>query len=201
MCTICKKRFTRSDLLNRHRRIHPVDAASSGPPKSVVSPIPSSVASASVDDVLRNVINSDQVKLSIEHDENSYQTQDLNARYSHEPHQATQHNSTPNSLFLRHLLSQAQLSNPLAGTPPPQGLTRLAEAAVPSSTEPVASNPVSGNVWDDGLFMGLGNQAGYMGTYDADISWTFDNFNAESSSNNSADYDMCKLNCPYILGR
>jgi len=154
------------------------------------------VASASADGVLRNVINSDQVKLSIEHDESPYQAQAGNTGYSHGPHQATQQNSTPNSVFLRHLLSQAQLSNPLAGTPPPQGLVRLAEAAVPSSTESVAPNSGSGNVWDDGLFMGLGNQAGYMGTYDADISWTFDNFNAESSSNNSADYDMCKSGAP-----
>lgn len=59
-------------------------------------------------------------------------------------------------------------------------------------------NNAPGSAWDDGLFMGLGNQAGYVGTYDADISWAFDNFNAESCSNHSAEYDQ-GMKCPFWI--
>lgn len=183
-CPICRKRFTRSDLLNRHRRIHGTDASkahvtqpdyASHDPRNYDAPVPDRRPSSETTGI--GYSNQSPV-----HD---YQ--------NHLPQQPLYQGQSQDTY-------QPHLQHPLPGggastipMQPSHGLTSLMEAALaPQAAFTYApienANPM---VWDG--FMRFGGDAApsaYMGSYDADMSWTLDYLPSEGSPVNPFGPDM-----------
>ncbi|KAI9647620.1 hypothetical protein NHQ30_004005 [Ciborinia camelliae] len=178
VCPICRKRFTRSDLLSRHRRIH---KQSHGPDKrgdsstSHVTP-PSASPSPSEPQPISNLVHHDEKSISINHG------------FATALPPSMQYSGGPNDILPP--IQEALYSE---SRPPPtssHGLSRLVEAALaPSLLDngldiPQNFNP---NIWD-GFMLYNDTPNIYMGSYDADISWTLDCFSQDSWSNMDLDY-------------
>lgn len=190
MCNICRKRFTRSDLLNRHRRIHPTGATPAaettlrdGADVSTTSTLPSIAPS----------IDAHHEKYASTHD---------SSVHTNRPAKGSQHSSSlvqqpsqdPNAIFMRSIL---EFSNPLSGTTPMRAFPTPAGPSFPPHPPLFVDNSFNSDIWNDPSLLAPGTHASYMGIYDADISWTFDNFNAESSSNHSSELEMGNPTSPY----
>lgn len=164
---ICRKRFTRSDLLNRHRRIHGVQAEST---KSQASKSEFPV-SPSVSDT--------QDQSSASHDGSS--------NYSNEsPRSSTYQTHVQQPVYQTLPKPESMLQNSI---PHAQGLTSLMEAALAPEMYifPPVEN-INPSPWDG--FMRFGDTpTSYMGVYDADMSWTLD-YLPPDSSDYLLDHDM-----------
>jgi hypothetical protein len=194
MCNICRKRFTRSDLLNRHRRIHPAGS----------TPAPDSRTRDGADASTTNALPTIAPLIDAQHD-NYASHHDSSVRLNvpaegvqHSSHQVQQQNQDPNAIFMRSIL---EFSNPLSGTTLPRTIPHLAGPSLPLHPPPFVEDSFNNSAWNESSFMTPGSQASYMGIYDADISWTFDNFNAESSSNHSSELEMGRLATHYLQPR
>ncbi|RDW84516.1 hypothetical protein BP6252_02106 [Coleophoma cylindrospora] len=191
-CAICRKRFTRSDLLNRHRKIH----GNILPPQDQDHVASSRSASPAVRSHPRGV--SDLV-----HPDNG-------TGFSHENGLVIGQNQQPPASSFTPIMNREEYQQPrtiydsptsnyqsshTSGSPMQdprqgQGLTSLVEAALAPNEAPKqfqqydmpsAGNPIDPSLWDGFLMFGDASQT-YMGSYDADISWTL-NFQSEGSPN------------------
>jgi hypothetical protein len=185
-CVICRKRFTRSDLLNRHRKIH----------------------GNQVEALRDHVTQSDDFSESPQSDtlgpgnlagrDSRYLSQETSSNPSNDSPQYPYQNQVPQ----RHGLYGQQdayrqpipSSNPSAYQQPPgqaQGLTSLMEAAL-APQETFSFTPlenINPSLWDG--FMVFGDNANsYMGSYDADISWTLNHFQSDGSPNMLLDHEL-----------
>ena len=195
-CAVCRKRFTRSDLLNRHRRIHgnqpesstshvtPQDYSSVSPPQAdpqgAASIVPREDRSSTSSQEGSSSLSSYGI-----HDpyQNQPQQPGLYVGHSQDAYQTVSHNSSlsgPDSTILQNHLVQNQ------------GLTSLMEAAL-APQDAFAFTPVDNinpSLWNGFMLFG-DNANSYMGSYDADISWTFNSFPSGSSPNDYVlDHDM-----------
>ena len=185
-CLVCKKRFTRSDLLNRHRKIHGSQSGSSR----------------------GHVIQSDEFSESPQSEtlgpgslvarENSrYEasnTLNVSPQYPY-------HNQIPqqHGLYSSHDAYSPPIpsSNPQTYQNPPgeaHGLNSLMEAAL-APQETFTFTPlenINPSLWDG--FMVFGENANsYMGSYDADISWTLNHSQPDGSPNMFLDRDLMDI--------
>lgn len=179
-CVICRKRFTRSDLLNRHRRIHGPQAEST---KAHVtkSEYPVAGPSPSLPDDRQSASQDGSSSYSNQSPRSGYQADAQQPLGSYSAHVQDGYGQTvlqPIGPMVQNHLPQAQ------------GLTSLMEAALAPQTFNFPSvenaNP---SLWDG--FMRFGESpATYMGTYDADMSWTLDYLPSEHSPDYLMDQDM-----------
>ncbi|KAG9228146.1 hypothetical protein BJ875DRAFT_390013 [Amylocarpus encephaloides] len=164
VCLVCRKRFTRSDLLNRHRRIHN-NAQNDTPPKAANS------RSAPEAEIKRESLDP----------------------------QSFQEGTTSSPADGRiQIMSQNGIDNIQQGHPsmipgnsPAHGLNSLMEAAL-APQERYAFTPAQNldpSLWNGFMLVG-DNSNSYMGSYDADISWTLSSFHSESPPGNYLDADM-----------
>ncbi|CAD6443402.1 9c00934b-a060-4ffd-be6f-0b6ba9a40e9b [Sclerotinia trifoliorum] len=171
-CPICKKRFTRSDLLSRHRRIHDGPDKRAGSSRSHV--INNSVSPvASEPQPISNLVHHDE-KSSIEF----VSTLPPSMRC-----QAVPHDSLPP-------IQEALYSDSRSPSTQSQGLSSLVEAALaplPPDNSFHAPENFNPNAWD-GFMLYNDNPSIYMGSYDADISWTLDCFSQDPLSNIDFDF-------------
>jgi len=217
---VCRKRFTRSDLLNRHRRIHNPNPQSEGAKQQHVT----KVEHPSISPTHPEPPRFDQEV----HNGSRSMPQEANGVLTHD-HQNGVSNSHPDPNIISNGHSNGALSNghhndvyvehqnlfiehPSAGyqhilshdglngqppallqapPDPSQGLTSLMEAALaPQESFPFNFTPsetFNPGLW--GGFMLFGdNTNAYMGTYNADISWSLNSFGTD----NSPHYDMVK---------
>ncbi|KAH8656564.1 fungal-specific transcription factor domain-containing protein [Tricladium varicosporioides] len=198
-CVICRKRFTRSDLLNRHRRIHTnqsetsnaqhvtqLDYNSASPPQ----PGQKSFQSSSYQDAGRPLSNDKTGGLA------NYVPNDT---YCQHQHQGLYQDNSSTQPGYQNLLPQDELPAPrssmiLGHADQSQGLTSLMEAALapPDAYAFTPAENFNPSLW--GGFMLFGdNTNAYMGTYDADISWTLSSFHSESSPGYGLDQDMLPM--------
>ncbi|EKD19501.1 uncharacterized protein L3040_002619 [Drepanopeziza brunnea f. sp. 'multigermtubi'] len=193
-CVVCKKRFTRSDLLNRHRRIHG-PRGESQTPKS--EPAASSPGRSSLRDLARRDEPSPASPSGSSYTSSSPAASTM---YQHQNQPQHQHTPLRGVHDPRNFLHQDGYRHPLQPIPAPdarslqataQGLTNLMEAALAPqdsfSSTPVES--ISPSMWDG--FMRFGEQTNmYMGSYDADMSWTLDYLSSEHSPSYLTEQDM-----------
>ncbi|CZT11678.1 uncharacterized protein RCO7_08703 [Rhynchosporium graminicola] len=184
-CVICKKRFTRSDLLNRHRRIHgpPGQADSKSHSQSLVT---NDYVSSSPDQrAFGDLVHRDDRSSASRDGSSSLGTASPAIGYQHMPQQAYQQ---PIQTVYQHILQPGPELHHQATT---QGLTSLMEAAL-APQDSIAFTPaenINPTLWDG--FMRLGENANmYMGSYDADMSWTLDYLPSENSPSYLYDHDM-----------
>ncbi|KAE8446235.1 hypothetical protein EG329_012460 [Mollisiaceae sp. DMI_Dod_QoI] len=179
-CVICRKRFTRSDLLNRHRRIHRSQAEGTKPHVTNASPsgVPSFDTQAPQDD-RPSASQESSSNLSNPAPKPAYQNQ-MQHVYSNQVQDMYQQPLPGRSASM---IPNQQVQA--------QGLTSLMEAAL-APQEAFSFTPVenvSPSLWDG--FMRFGDTiTPYMGTYDADMSWTLDYLPPETSPNYLLDQDM-----------
>lgn len=171
-CPVCRKRFTRSDLLSRHRRIH----TKNGPDKrggSSTSHVMTHSASHSPSEPqpISNLVHHDEKSLPIHTEFASALPPSMQFRGG------PLENLPP--------IQEALYSDSRSPATQSQGLSSLVEAALApppidnSVQVPENFNP---NIWD-GFMLYNDNPSIYMGSYDADISWTLDCFSQDSWSN------------------
>jgi hypothetical protein len=166
VCVVCRKRFTRSDLLNRHRRIHENPAK---PPSSAGTPneyIPSPQQTPTPETLNESMIYHERSPVPTQHPKVIFRDQQYNDGWG---------------VPLR------------VGDPPPvskshapnQALTSLMEAALaPQQDLPFTSlQNFDHSLWG-GFMMFSDNSNAYMGSYGADISWTLESFPSESPPDN-----------------
>ncbi|KAL2067603.1 hypothetical protein VTL71DRAFT_2028 [Oculimacula yallundae] len=184
-CVVCKKRFTRSDLLNRHRRIHgpsgQVEPNSQPQVKNeYVSPTPDQRA-------FGDLVHRDDHSSGSRDGSSSLGTSSPAIGYQPMP-QTYQQPVQPVQHVYRHSLQPGPEHHHQATT---QGLTSLMEAAL-APQDNFAFTPVENinpSLWDG--FMRFGENTNmYMGSYDADMSWTLDYLPSENSPSYLYDQDM-----------
>ncbi|KAL5313528.1 hypothetical protein ACEPPN_017948 [Leptodophora sp. 'Broadleaf-Isolate-01'] len=180
-CVVCKKRFTRSDLLNRHRRIH-------GPQSDSKSHVTNENASSSPDQrAFGDLVHRDDRSSASRGGSSSLANSSPGAGYQPMPPAYQQ----PVQPVYQHPLPPRSDSNILHPQATTQGLTSLMEAAL-APQDNFAFTPVENinpSLWDG--FMRFGENANmYMGSYDADMSWTLDYLPSEHSPNYLLDQDM-----------
>ena len=177
-CLICRKRFTRSDLLNRHRKIH------------------GSQTEPSKDHVTHGDYESPQSDTqgpgNLLGRDSSYLSQEALSNPSNSAPQYTYQNQLPqqHGLYGQQDAYQQPIpsSNASAYQRPfgqAQGLTSLMEAAL-APQETFTFTPlenVNPSLWDGFMVFG-DNPSSYMGSYDADISWTLNHFQPDDGSPN-----------------
>jgi hypothetical protein len=179
-CPVCRKRFTRSDLLNRHRRIH---GETTSWAKFHVTP---SVEYPDMQDPqsgFDNLVYRDDHRSISEEGSGS---QPPPGTYTSQLHQqslyggqqdAYQHRMGPD------VLSGYEHTMLLQPSGQVQGLTSLVEAAL-APQDSFVFHPVENrnpSTWDGFMLYDNTNDS-YMGAFDADMTWTLDQFDTESSS-------------------
>ncbi|PQE21779.1 hypothetical protein CJF30_00010990 [Rutstroemia sp. NJR-2017a BBW] len=190
------KRFTRSDLLNRHRRIHVQNDAAKEVPRSHVTP-QSVSSSPSEHQSIANLVHRDS------HSASPVGSIRPDVWESSLPPGMSPHRenlpSIQDLVFSGH--SPASQSH---------GLSSLVEAAL--ATPPTENNfqapPVEAlnpTIWD-GFMLYNDNPNIYMGSYDADISWTMECLSQDSWSYMDLDLEMtdtqiCKTSIPADIDR
>lgn len=183
-CQFCSKRFTRSDLRNRHRRIH-VNSDSNSPPKSHVTPSVEYPDMGAPQPDFANLVHRDD-RRSTSNDPTSSRSESSShgSRLQQKPLYPRQ----PNDYHHQSGLSEYEHTMLLQQSGQTQGLTSLMEAAL-APQETFAFTPVENmnpSMWD-----GFDNKSiSEMGTFDADMSWTLNQFHAEPSSDYMMDYAM-----------
>ncbi|KAK6581895.1 hypothetical protein PZA11_005592 [Diplocarpon coronariae] len=188
-CVVCKKRFTRSDLLNRHRRIHGPQPDSSHVPKP-------EFASSSPDQRLDSSPAFQDSSWSASFASLSPAAMDQQTPSPSQGIGVHQQGTgiLPHREGCKHPLQPGPASIPVLEQAKAQGLTSLMQAALAphanfSFTPAENVNPSS---WDG--FMQFGeNTSMYMGSYDADMSWTLDYLPSESSPTYLLDQDMLNV--------
>ncbi|KAF4628310.1 hypothetical protein G7Y89_g9842 [Cudoniella acicularis] len=197
-CVVCRKRFTRSDLLNRHRRIHTSQSEAPNPHvtqqeyNSISPPQPDIKAFENHprQDARRPLSREKSGGLA------NYAPSDVYGQ----PHQGLYPDQASSShAGYQNLLPQDDLQGTHPSMIPghadqPQGLTSLMEAALapPDAYPFTPAENFNPSLW--GGFMLFGdNTNAYMGTYDADISWTLSSFHSESSPNYGLDQDLMAM--------
>ncbi|CAL3973322.1 unnamed protein product [Diplocarpon coronariae] len=188
-CVVCKKRFTRSDLLNRHRRIHGPQPDSS----HVTKP---EFASSSPDQRLDSSPAFQDSSWSASFASLSPAAMDQQTPSPSQGIGVHQQGTgiLPHREGCKHPLQPGPASIPVLEQAKAQGLTSLMQAALAphanfSFTPAENVNPSS---WDG--FMQFGeNTSMYMGSYDADMSWTLDYLPSESSPTYLLDQDMLNV--------
>lgn len=183
-CSICRKRFTRSDLLNRHRKIHGNQTESSKDHVTQSDEFSESPQSEALGP--GNLLGRDSRYLSHETSSNAPNSSPQYAYQSQIPHQ--------HGLYGQQDAYQQPIHNQSAYQRPPgqtQGLASLMEAAL-APQETFTFTPlenINPSLWDG--FMVFGDNANsYMGSYDADISWTLNHFQPDGSPNMFLDHDL-----------
>ncbi|QSZ31234.1 hypothetical protein DSL72_000797 [Monilinia vaccinii-corymbosi] len=176
-CPVCKKRFTRSDLLSRHRRIH---KQNNGPDKRGSSSrthiTQCSASPSSQPQPISNLVHGEEKSTPINHVYGSALPPSMPYRTS------------PSDILPP--IQEALYSDSRSSSAPSQGLSSLVEAALaPPPLDdglnvPENFNP---NTWD-GFMLYNDSPNVYMGSYDADISWTLDCFSQDSWSNMELDF-------------
>jgi hypothetical protein len=194
-CTVCRKRFTRSDLLNRHRRIH------GNQPEALKSHVTqleySSVSPPKADDVqgAANIAAREDGRSISQGDSSSLSSYASLSHYQNQPQQQGLYigQSSPQDVY-QNILEHGRLSGPdptilQNHSVQNQGLTSLMEAALaPQAFTPVDN--INPSLWNGFMLFG-DNANSYMGSYDADISWAFNSFSPDPSPNNYVlDQDM-----------
>lgn len=179
VCVICRKRFTRSDLLNRHRRIHGSEGSKPHVTNEFASSSQSGVPGFDQRDVRRSTSQETSSSLSNASVNTGYQNQMQPHVYSNQIQDIYQP-PLPGSSASMSANQQLQ----------PQGLTSLMEAALaPQDAFSYTTDGVNPALWDG--FMRFGDTTNaYMGSYDADMSWTLDYLPSEASPNYLLDQDM-----------
>ncbi|RFU31523.1 hypothetical protein B7463_g4847, partial [Scytalidium lignicola] len=192
-CPVCKKRFTRSDLLNRHRRIHgnaeapyPAQSQPNEPPVQSQNPLQDygSIPPEITPQQLKpqsNVNYTEQMPLP--------QTP---ARF----HGLLGQNPYQPILPQQDGLGISDQLNLMDNPTQTQGLSNLADAALTPGMSNVQydglqaqqANTTNPALWN-GFMLGDTALSNYGGSYDADISWTLQGFNPESSPGNMLDYE------------
>lgn len=182
-CLICRKRFTRSDLLNRHRKIH----------------------GNQTDPSRDHVIQSNEFSESpqsetlgpgslVGRESSRYEASNATNGSAQYPYQ--------NQIPQQHGLYGSQdayqqpipSSNPSTYQNPPgqaHGLNSLMEAAL-APQETFTFTPlenINPSLWD-GFMVFADNASSYMGSYDADISWTLNHLQPDGSPNMFLDHDL-----------
>jgi hypothetical protein len=185
---VCRKRFTRSDLLNRHRRIHGNQAEPSKPQGTEYE---SSASTSQHEDYSKPAHQDDRQSTSQEGSGPS-------GGSSHNPYQSSvQHRSlyvNQNQDVYQQILPQDihhGSGPPHQNRPQSQGLTSLMEAAL-APQDAFQFQPVENNnpmMWD-GFMLFNDNSNAFIGSYDADISWTLNAFQPDSSPDIFMDEDM-----------
>ncbi|KAM3069052.1 hypothetical protein ACMFMF_009018 [Clarireedia jacksonii] len=195
-CVICRKRFTRSDLLNRHRRIHVQNDASREPLRSHVtsqSVSPSLSEHQSIVNLVHRDAHSASPCVAIRPD--VYES-------SLPPGMSPHRENLPSIQdigFSGHTpMSQSQ------------GLSSLVQAAlgpppIENDFQISAQEALNPSVWD-GFMLYNEHPPIYMGSYDADISWTMDCLSQDSWSYMDldlgvADTQLCKPALPVAIDR
>ncbi|RAL62921.1 hypothetical protein DID88_004762 [Monilinia fructigena] len=176
-CAICRKRFTRSDLLSRHRRIH---NQNNGPDKrggsSKSHSIQHSASPPSQPQPISNLVHHEEKSMSINRDYQNGLPLDM------------QYRGNPNEILPP--IQEALYSDSRPSSAPSQGLSSLVEAALappPIDTGLQVPENFNPNTWD-GFMLYNDSPSIYMGSYDADISWTLDCFSQDSWSNMDLDF-------------
>lgn len=202
-CVICRKRFTRSDLLNRHRKIHGAVVSPSHEAKEEhVTPPRSGSPPRSQPREYNNLAVQPRHDEAFPQRSPSGMEQDHLSQggsfppiMSHDEFQQPRSSmyGPPNSSFQSNNLSTSVNHQNQTG----QGLTSLMEAAL--APDPSAhfqhfsftpTDNIDPSLWDGFLMFG-DNPSSYMGAYDADISWTL-NSQSEGSPN-YFDSDMLNM--------
>ncbi|KAF8849640.1 hypothetical protein BDZ45DRAFT_662909 [Acephala macrosclerotiorum] len=177
-CVICRKRFTRSDLLNRHRRIHGNQTDAKHVTNEFGNASPSGVPGFDPPQDDRRSASQEASSLSNAAPNPGYQNQ----------MQQHVHSNQVQDIYQQPLPGPGA---PMVQQPQAQGLTSLMEAAL-APQDAFSSTPfdnINPSLWDG--FMRLGDTTNaYMGSYDADMSWTLDYLPAEGSPNYLLDQDM-----------
>ncbi|PBP27802.1 C2H2 type zinc finger domain protein [Diplocarpon rosae] len=193
-CVVCKKRFTRSDLLNRHRRIH-------GPQPESLHVMKTEPASPSPDQRLDSSPVSHNgswsASLTALSPSAIYQQATPPSQSIGVYQQATT-GILPQREGYQHLLQPGPTPVPGLATGLP-GLTSLMEAALApqDNFSFTPAEDVNPSLWDG--FMQFGeNTSMYMGSYDADMSWTLDYLPLENSPNSLLDQDMLNVFDDYV---
>lgn len=190
---MCKKRFTRSDLLNRHRRIHSATTALPEGSRSHVTQLQLGSVPLPPNPLFERAVSQD--------DSRSSTPQDEILPDQLQPRPSVQHNISNlqpegylSGLNRSTYQPQYTMHNPLIIPPQSEGLTNLMEAALAPQEQFSPIRHMNQPGWDAGYF-GTGRNDGNlpMGAFDGDMSWVMESFNAESLSNYSSDYDMCML--------
>jgi hypothetical protein len=168
-CVVCRKRFTRSDLLNRHRRIHENQAKSSS---SVGTP--NEYTQSPQQTPARELL----IDSTTYHEPTSVPTQQ--AKVVSRNVQYNDGWGVP--------LRNGDLPMVPKSHAPNQALTSLMEAALaPQQDLPFAPlQNFDHSLWG-GFMMFSDNANAYMGSYGADISWTLESFSSESPPDNYVD--------------
>lgn len=196
-CVICKKRFTRSDLLNRHRRIHGSEAlassSSSSSSKSHVTPLGDySDLDASHPEGFGNLVHRDG-RRSASHEGANGPSMPYSTHVPHQ-HQALypdQSSEAYHQMMPHGVVPQYEPSVIHDQSGRVQGLTSLMEAALaPQDSFPFTPvENLNPSMWDG--FMLFDNTSNpYLGSFDADISWTLNQFQPESSPDYAVEYAM-----------
>lgn len=193
-CLQCGKRFARSDLLNRHKRIHPADGTVTEKvvSSSHVTQVPSSAQ-------LQQIIQSGRASNSREQAKfpNSLGASGLGSNAIHSVSQSAQptithHVRPPNPVlvaFQNALPKMHFVSNPPTASRN-ESANSLRGHAYDSLPPPMAHGSAATHRLDTGTLIAMQSETSdsYMGSYDADISWALDSFNTESKY--SADYEL-----------
>jgi len=185
-CPVCRKRFTRSDLLNRHRKIH----------GSQVEPLRDHVPQS--EEFSESPQSESQGSGSLGGRESSrYLSQEASSVSNGSP-QYTYHNQVPQQQAVYGNQEAYQQptprSNPVTYQSiegPSHGLNSLMEAAL-APQESFTFTPlenINPSLWDGFMVFG-DNSNSYMGSYDADISWTLNHFQPDGSPNMFLDQDL-----------
>lgn len=194
VCVVCRKRFTRSDLLNRHRRIHDSQAESSKARSHVTPSEQGSVSPPNADPRFDNLIQRDsRGSLSSQEGSASLSTHSPAASYHqqvHQPHGYYTNQNLPAQQGYQSILTSAPNPSIIQhGSAHPQGLSSLVEAALAPQQSFIPIDNINPSLWDGFMLFG-DNTNTYMGSYDGDISWTLNSFQSESSPSYSLDTDM-----------
>ncbi|CAG8972743.1 hypothetical protein HYALB_00006834 [Hymenoscyphus albidus] len=178
-CPVCRKSFTRSDLLNRHRRIHNSHPDSNNTSENS-NDFPSPSRSAGSYEGGGTPIKQETRGGPLPSPNSILQGQYGEAH--HQPptsnYQAPFQQPTPHSDSLPMMCPGA----------PNQDLNDLMEAAL-ASQDTLSFTPVENfnpNLWG-GFMLFADNSNSYMGSYDADISWTLNSLHSEGSPTNYLD--------------
>jgi hypothetical protein len=185
-CLICRKRFTRSDLLNRHRKIHGNQRES---PKDHVTLRDEFSESPRSDSLGPGILpGRDAIYLSLE---TSINASTSSPQYIYQNQIPQQHGPYGQQDIFQQPSPSSNLSAYQRSLGQAQGLTSLMEAAL-APQESLTFTPlenISPSLWDG--FMVFGDNANsYMGSYDADISWTLNHFQQDGSPNMFLNQDL-----------
>lgn len=195
-CVVCRKRFTRSDLLNRHRRIHNPQPETGSPHGNTAKNSSTTPPQPDFEDLSKQSIQN-AAKLTSQEPAGrptAHTSNDVYTQLHPEPGTFINQGHAAHASY-QGLLPPDDVQNPPSLMVPsnaaqPQGLTSLMEAAL-TPQDGYAFTPAENfnpSLWG-GFMLFSDNSNAYMGSYDADISWALGSSNSGSSPDGHPERD------------